>query len=326
MLYTADGALVPVADAVAPEAVLRAKADASDETLKEHRRLLYVALTRAKDRLYVAGFQNRRGVRDGSWYALCARAAEAVGTEVERDGETVRVLGELADDAAEPRLPFETPPLALKPWLDRPARKERADPRLIHPSEASGEDEPAPSKRPAVRFRRGQLVHVLLARLPELPEAKRRAAALRYLKARGVDDPDALADETLRVLNDPRFAPAFAAASRAEVGLTAQLPELGPTARVNGRIDRLAITENEVLIVDFKTNRPPPANEAELARLYKTQMALYRAAAAKVFPGKRIACALVWTEGPSLMPLTDALLEAEMGRIAAHIDFAAPRS
>ncbi|MBV9992945.1 MAG: double-strand break repair helicase AddA [Alphaproteobacteria bacterium] len=319
LLYSGDAALFPVADDIAPDAVKRAKTEASEETLKEHRRLLYVALTRAKDRLYVAGFENKRGTREGSWYALCARAAQAVGTQVERDGETVRVLGDLTDEAAEPRLPFEAPPLTLKPWLDRPVAKERADPRMIQPSEASGEDEPAPSRRPATRFRRGQLVHTLLARLPEIPEEKREAMALRFLKARGVEDGEQLARETLRVLNDPRFAAAFARGSRAEVGLTAKLPELGPTARVNGRIDRLAITENEVLIVDYKTNRPPPASEAELARLYKTQMALYRAAAAKVFKGKRIACALVWTEGPSLMPLSDGLLDAEMSRIAARI-------
>jgi ATP-dependent helicase/nuclease subunit A len=49
-------------------------------------------------------------------------------------------------------------------------------------------------------------------------------------------------------------------------------------------------------------------------------MALYRAAAARIFPGKRIACALVWTEGPILMPLNEAFLEAETSRIRARLD------
>ncbi len=126
-------------------------------------------------------------------------------------------------------------------------------------------------------------------------------------------------DETLAVLNDPEFAAAFAPGSRAEIGLVADLPELGPGARVNGRIDRLAVTDDEVLIVDFKTNRPPPAAEADVAAVYRTQMALYRAAARKVFPGKRIACALVWTEGPRLMRLSDTLLDAELARISARL-------
>jgi ATP-dependent helicase/nuclease subunit A len=318
LLYTDEVALFPVADEAAPEPVKRAKLAAAEETLKEHRRLLYVALTRARDRLYVAGFENKRGVRDGSWYALCEQAAKDVCTPVERDGETVLVLGSTEEEDAQPLLPLDAPPLALAPWTRTPAPAERARPRFIRPSEASGEDEPAvPPPRTDKRFRRGQLVHALLARLPEIAAEDRYDAALRYLSARGAEGAEALAGQTLRVLDDPAFAPAFAPGSRAEIGLVADLPELGDGARINGRIDRLAVTDDEVLIIDFKTNRPPPLREDDLPRITRTQMALYRAAAAKIFPDRRIACALVWTEGPSLMPLSDGLLDAEMARIAA---------
>ena len=313
LLYTEDSALFPMAEGLAPEAVRSAKAAAVEETLKEHRRLLYVALTRAKDRLYVAGFENKRGVKDGSWYALCRAAAEKIGEKVERGGETVLVLGDRADEDAEPLLPLDAPPLHLESWVTTPAPKEEPAPRFLRPSEEAGTEEPSVlPPRDDKRFRRGQLVHTLLARLPEIPKARRRAAALRYLKARDAEEPEALTDETIRVLNDPAFAEAFAPGSRAEIGLVADLDGLG---RINGRIDRLAVSDEEVLIVDFKTNRPPPAREEDLARIYRTQMALYRAAAAKIFPHKRIACALVWTEGPSLMPLSDALLDTEMARI-----------
>jgi ATP-dependent helicase/nuclease subunit A len=316
LLYTEDGVLFPVAEGSAPEPVSRAKALAVEETLKEHRRLLYVALTRAKDRLYVAGFENRRGVRDGSWYALCRAAAERIATPIEEDGETILVLGDRADEEAEPLLPLAAPPLTLDDWVTSLATKENPAPRFVRPSEEAGMDEPAVlPPRDDRRFRRGQLVHTLLARLPEIEPANRRAAALRYLKARDAADPDSLTEETLRVLSDPAFAAAFAPGSRAEIGLVADLDGLG---RVNGRIDRLAVSEHEILIVDFKTNRPPPARETDLAQIYRTQMALYRAAAARIFPSRRIACALVWTEGPHLMPLSDALLDAEMARIEAR--------
>ncbi|HWA90619.1 MAG TPA: double-strand break repair helicase AddA [Rhizomicrobium sp.] len=318
LLYTDDAALFPMADEAAPEPVKRAKLAAAEETLREHRRLLYVALTRARDRLYVAGFENKKGVREGSWYALCEQAAKSVCAPVERDGETVLALGSLTEEDAEPMLPLDAPPLALAPWVRAAAPAERVRPRFIRPSEASGEEEPPlPPPRTNKRFRRGQLVHALLAHLPDVPEEKRPDMALRYLTAHGAEDAEALAAQTLRVLSDPAFAAAFAPGSRAEIGLVADLPELGDGARVNGRIDRLAFTESEVLIVDFKTNRPPPKREDELARITRTQMALYRAAAARIFPGRRIACALVWTEGPSLMPLSDALLDAEMARIWA---------
>src|SRR5215469_14218469 len=114
----------------------------------------------------------------------------------------------------------------------------------------------------------------------------------------------------------PSGAP-FSPQSRAEVPIVADLGELG---RVNGRIDRLAVDGDGVLIVDFKTNRPPPRSEEAVAPLYRTQMALYRAAAQRIFPAKRIACGLVWTDGPTLMPLSDHLLDAEMRRIRARLD------
>ena len=86
------------------------------------------------------------------------------------------------------------------------------------------------------------------------------------------------------------------------------------------RIDRLAVTDDEVLAIDFKTNRPPPARAEDVSTVYLAQMALYRAALSKIFPGRRIATALVWTEGPRLMRLPEPLLEAEIGRIRARLE------
>ena len=323
LLYTDDGALFPLADAMAPAAVKRAKQAAEAETLKEHRRLLYVALTRARDRLYICGFEGRNGVKPGSWYELARRAAHAAGVEVARGDETVHVLGDTDEEAAEPRLPLDAPPLELPAWTRRPAPVEPVSPRLIRPSQTSDAGEPAVDPplagKSARRLRRGVLVHALLARLPEVAAKKRRAVALEFLKARAAgEEAGALADETIRVLNDPVFAPAFAPASRAEIGIVADFPELGEGARINGRIDRLAVGDEQILIVDFKTNRPPPAREEDLPRIYARQMALYRAALAKIYPRRRIACALVWTQGPSLMPLSDALLDGELRRIAAR--------
>ena len=100
------------------------------------------------------------------------------------------------------------------------------------------------------------------------------------------------------------------------MAVTAQLPELG-NVRISGQIDRLAVTPETVLIADFKTNRPPPESAEETPRLYRTQMALYRAALQKIYPSKRVDCALVWTDGARLMPLSGALLDVEIDRIAA---------
>jgi ATP-dependent helicase/nuclease subunit A len=321
LLYTGDMFLYPAPKSDASRPIQAAKDAARQRMLEERRRLLYVALTRAKDRLVICGFETKKGVAPDSWYALAERAAKEIGAEVVRDDETILALGDDLERGV-PSAPIAAADIpSLPAWTQAMAPAEYAAPRLIRPSEASDDDEP-PARSPhnVQRFRRGLLVHALLARLPEIDPATRRDIALKFLHAqRDVNDADAIVDETLRVLNDPQFAAAFAPGSRAEAGLVADLPELGEGARINGRVDRLAVTDDEVLIVDFKTNRPPPLREEDLPQIYRTQMALYRAGATKIFPGRRIACALVWTEGPRLMPLSAALLDAELARISARL-------
>lgn len=319
LLYHDDGVLFPLSDAEAPDIVKAAKLEAEAESLREHRRLFYVALTRARDRLYVCGFQNKKGISQGSWYELARAAAERLGVKVSRgDGEIV-TIGTLDEETGGAEAPASEK-MPLPDWIAATAPNEPISPRLIRPSEAVGIDPPTFSPRGNSRFRRGLLVHELLARLPEIAPPKRRELALRYAMTKGAKDADALVDETLAVLNDPAFAAAFAPGSQAEAGLVAELPELGAHARVNGRIDRLAVTDREVLILDFKTNRPAPKFEAQVPEVYLAQMALYRAAAARIFPQKRIVCGLVFTDGPRLLQLSDVVLDAQMASMAARLD------
>jgi ATP-dependent helicase/nuclease subunit A len=190
----------------------------------------------------------------------------------------------------------------------------------VRPSDAAEAYQPAPIspiEDDGARFKRGLLVHALLAHLPEVEEAEREGRALAYLKREGIDQAGAKAivAESFAVLHHPEFAPLFTASSRAEVGVTALLPEHG-NLRVSGQIDRLAVTDDAVLIADFKTNRPPPKTVEDTPAIYLAQMALYRAALARIYPGKRIECALIWTVGPWLMKLPAALLDAEMAKLA----------
>jgi len=329
-LYTDDGVVFPLAAGKSPRAVKAAKEAAEAASLRERRRLLYVALTRAKDRLYICGFENKNGVRDGSWYRLTEKAAHSLGVAVQRGDETHYVIGEADTETVEQAaLPFAER-IALPDWAKTAPKAERAAARIIRPSDAL--DEPAVSSplnaKGEARFRRGLLVHAMLARLPEVARDQRRATALAFLAARDVaqDEAEALADHTLAVIDHADFAEAFGPNARAEVPIFADLPELGGGVRTIGRIDRLAVTGGRVLAIDFKTNRPPPEKLEDVPQIYVAQMALYRAALAKVFPGRRIACALVWTEGPSLMELPEARLEAEIGRIRARLDHEGVRS
>jgi ATP-dependent helicase/nuclease subunit A len=323
LLYTDDGAFFPLAAARAPDVVERAKRAVAEESLKEHRRLLYVALTRPRDRLHICGFEGKHGVRDGAWYPLMEHAARRVGIPVAREDGMQYVIGE-ADFEPSLQAHVHVPPVVLPPWVHAVPATEQAGPRLIRPSQAAGAEEPAVASPIAAsaRFARGQLIHTLLARLPALPASEWQEAARSFLAKQAVplEDIPALIDETLRVLAHPDFAHVFTPKARAEVGIIAELPELAPGARISGRLDRLFVGRDHVLAVDFKTNRPPPATVRDVPALYLTQMALYRAALAKMFPDRPIDCALVWTFGPSLMPLPGAILDGEIGRISARLD------
>jgi ATP-dependent helicase/nuclease subunit A len=325
-LLHADGeVLFPLPKQDAPEIVRKARAAANEELLREHRRLLYVALTRARDRLCICGFAGKTGVKPGSWYEFAQAAAREL--DVARSDDEIRIVGTVTDEAGEKETAVQTRE-ALPTWLTRPAPPEPSSPRLIRPSDISGDTPPAisPLGAGAARFKRGNVVHALLARLPEIAPERRRDVALKFVRASGLKEAEALVAETLAVLDDPQFAAAFGPGSQAEAGLLAELPELGEGARINGRIDRLAVSDHEVLILDFKTNRPPPADEAAVPPIYLAQMALYRAGARKVFPERRVVCGLVFTDGPRLLQLSDVVLDAQLAGISARLDHGPPRS
>jgi ATP-dependent helicase/nuclease subunit A len=110
----------------------------------------------------------------------------------------------------------------------------------------------------------------------------------------------------MAVLRHPDFAPIFGPGSRAEVPLTALL-----SGRVvSGQVDRLLITDSEILVVDYKTNRLPPLKVAEVEVVYLRQLASYRAALIELYPDKTIFCALLWTDGPHLMAIEADILSA----------------
>ncbi len=331
LLFAGDDVIFTLSTAEAPEAVKRAKERAKAEALKEHKRLLYVALTRAKDRLCICGFENKRGVARDSWYELAERATKACGREIVRDGKTLFAFGAADLEPHTGAVAAADGATELPAWAQSMPGPEPETPRLIRPFDAADATDIVSSplsEGSARRFRRGILIHALLAGLPQAEPGRREAMARKFLAAHHVPDGDidALVAETLKVLNHPVFAPAFGENSRAEVSVIADLPHIGEGARVSGRIDRLAVSDGEVLIVDFKTNRPPPTKTDDVPQLYRAQMALYREALAKIYPGRRIVAALVWTDGPGLMPLPDAMLDAEIGHIRARLDSGASRS
>jgi ATP-dependent helicase/nuclease subunit A len=119
-----------------------------------------------------------------------------------------------------------------------------------------------------------------------------------------------IAFESLAIVRDPRFAPLFAENSLAEVPVVARIGEGETAFDMEGQIDRLAILDDGLLILDYKTNRPPPTRVEDVAPAYVGQLAAYRLALRAMFPGKPVRAALLWTDGPHLMEISSTLLEA----------------
>jgi len=328
ILYTDDCLYFGVPKASETVPVAEAKAQAQRAEMREYRRLLYVALTRARDWLILCGYETKRGMHKDAWYPYLHAAAARIGKEeINDEGESVIVLGaEMPTKPSTKRKDTKkdrsTP---LPTFLSTLPRADEIRRQIVRPSDALGntpdESEPAAlsplTDSSGQRFRRGLLIHALLAMLPNVPPPERARTGRHYLSSRGVQDEDAgaLMDEVIGVLDDSEFASLFNEHSRGEIAITAALPELGIGVSVSGQIDRLALSENKIMIADFKTNRPAPHSVEKIPAIYRAQMALYRAALSKIYPGKHISCALIWTDGPRAMRLPDSLLDEEFQKI-----------
>jgi ATP-dependent helicase/nuclease subunit A len=313
-----------------PPCVANARNAMLEETEHEYRRLLYVAMTRAADRLIIAGCMpgNRNSVREDSWYDLIQRGlanSDLVFEEIPAGDGVVKSYRRADDATPETAATLEvaaSPPPSLPEWLHTLAAPEPIIDRRLRPSDSGMEEGKTfrSGESLALRARallRGVLVHRLLQSLPDIPTARRRDAARGYL-ARNAgdwtdDDREALAAEVLALIEDPRFAAVFAAGSRAEVSIVGRLERPGrPPALVSGQIDRLVVTPGEVLIIDYKTNHAPPQLAAEAPPAYVRQLALYRAVLQKLYPLLPVRAALLWTETPDLMEILTPALDAAL--------------
>jgi len=307
-------------------AIEAARGDIRSAEEAESYRLLYVAMTRARDRLYVTGFENRskRGRDDGCWYDIvrsalegeAERAADAEGREILRLVEARgAVVAPQRTDAAATVAP---PPLPR--WLTKPAPQEAA-PQTARPSAKGGAPaQPGQGGAPAEAARlRGEIIHLLLERLPAIRREDRRAEAERLmvdavaiipgveLEAQAREE---MIETALGIVETPDFAHLFASGSRAEVPIAAALPPeaMEGGIHMSGRIDRLVVRGEDVLIIDYKTDLRIPETPEAAPEGYVAQLAAYRAALERIFAEKEVRAFILWTGAPSLMEIPEALL------------------
>ena len=306
-----------------------ARAFEAERQAHEALRLLYVALTRARDRVIVAGRlpgNAKGGAPDpASWYARIEAAFDRPGIAA-----GIRLVGEVRRFGADPvPAPAFRTAVAVHPapdWIGRappaePPSARYAAPSTLAEAERGAAPSPLAESHGLGRFRRGELIHKLLEVLPDLPPAAWADGAAKLLaKASDLDGDQRaeMAAAALAGLEDPRFAEVFGPGSVAEAAIAGGAPDLPADLRISGRIDRITITPGRVLVVDFKTNRPAPERIEDADRAYVVQMAVYVAVLRALYPGRRVEAALVWTDGPKLMPVPEFLIDQTLVRIRAE--------
>ncbi len=310
-----------------PALIAELRDQARARAMAEYERLLYVAMTRARDRLYICGFHNRPedALPPQCWYLRVAPVLRQIGkSRTDPEGRIIWFYegvepgtGEFPEDE-EDEATFEP----LPEWIDTlPAAAATDVPELkpsrrpaAHPQETIN----PPLRGGAGRDRaRGVHIHRLLEALPGLDPAAREAAARRYLAmpghgldARGQED---ILSSTVAVLDHGEFRDVFSPEGLAEVSIAAQvkLPD-GREAAMAGRIDRLLVREHDVLVVDYKASRPPPRTLADIDPAYIRQLALYRLALASIYPQKTVRGAILWTESLKLMEVPAGLMDTAL--------------
>lgn len=301
----------PTSDAL-PKACEEAKHVLQTRGDEEYRRLLYVALTRAEDRLYIGGHKGTRPIIEESWYRYVENAFNTLkGVQTtEQNGIIIKSFSNPALDQPD-RQATEThtaeKEFSTPNWLFKPMPEEAFPPRPLTPSRPSGDKEQTLSPLEAIkdnRFKRGNITHKLLQILPDVTHEKREDRAKAYVSQPAHDlskhVQDDIIKEVMDILNNSDFTPIFGTNSVAEAPITGLLKD---NRLVSGQIDRLLVTETTVFIIDYKSNRPSPENIKDVPKIYYNQMKAYADVMREIYPKHIIKAALLWTDKCQLMEI-----------------------
>ena len=288
--------------------------------MEEHRRLLYVAMTRAEERLYIAGFEGKRTRPESCWHNRVSAAIAPWLEEVpadEGEGTVLRTPGwqsRRADGPAQPAASGE----ALPDWIATGALPETVTaPRAPSGLVAHGPAMRGPPREGPAGTERGTVIHRLLEAVPETdPEALAGALQrMAQVMAPGWSEADRhkATGEVLALARDPALKPVFAPVGRSEVTIAGTVDGV----LLAGQIDRLVVGDDEVLVIDYKSDRKVPAIAAESPAGYLVQLAAYRVLIRQIHGDKPVRAALLWTSGPVFMEIPSSLLDDHTKLIAA---------
>jgi ATP-dependent helicase/nuclease subunit A len=287
----------------------------------ERRRLLYVAMTRAEKWLIVAGAGEAKA--DESWHKAISdgmEAAEAVPIETPAGIGARYSFGDwsaLSEAVAKPSTTTEAKRMDLGPIADLPLRKTTISPSDLGGAKVlPGATEGELGERALAA---GTVLHRLLELLPEIPDCDREATAQRIcdgmIETALAGGAGPLIETAVALIREPSLADIFTPDAICEVAFSAHLPALGD-APVFGTIDRLVVGPDDVLVIDYKSNRSVPNSPERIPDRILRQLGAYAAAMAQIYPDRTIRTAILWTEGRGLMEVPPDLTDAALGRAA----------
>ncbi len=306
----------------------------------EYRRLLYVGMTRAEDRLMVCGYHGVRGLARDTWYSLITDALKPECQIADYDvpgveGDILRYrANDLPPIKADHAIAGETIEETVVPQeLRQNLPPEEPLPRPFAPSGAAAlvESENQPTDRtsspvlgeaaqPGFAIERGIITHRLLQELPEIDDANRIEVAKRYIERHGAGWSEQQRSSTLnsvmRILDDPQFQSIFLPGSRSEVALAGHLTVNGRLRAVSGKIDRIVVGDKAVQIIDYKTNRSPPRNVRQIPADYIAQIAIYAELLGQIYPERKISAGLLFTETPEMFEIPETVMAEALERLA----------
>jgi len=333
---------------------------------EEYRRTLYVAMTRAEDRLIVCSYCGKKPEKD-SWSRLIYDALSYQLKEIEGPSDSIAAwryskhndelafivepepksegieLQELPQYLRQKMAPEHALPRPLTPsrsgaFIENDFSNELSDPRRSPLLEADfNQDFIAVREKNSIGERlaltkpidytlrkqsrngyaieRGIVIHKILQYLPDIPQQERPHFVERMINRVPYlwndEQKQHIAKDILSVISFPQLKEFFDQEGKSEVAIMGRVTIRGAVKPVSGQIDRIRITDDKVLIGDYKTG-PVPSDTKTHAPGYIAQMALYRALVKPLYPDKSVEVFLIYTQGPKIFKVDDLILDQAM--------------
>ncbi len=295
------------------------------EDYNEYLRLLYVALTRAEDELYIL---SKEPVQKGSWYDLITRYGEqyekkqAYLQPIFKEKVEVLCVNANYPYIYKKRDYFDVPVISLPPNLsmsfqcplssfqhpflssqcltlgsskkeEKPASATHSSISFQHVTLESSEKEgaewiPVSSTGMTDGYTRGLIIHNILQYMPKIEKERRKNWVRKYLdNINTSEDKDEIYSKILAF--NEKYGYLFDLGGKSEIALSGIID--GEPVLV--RLDRLCITQDKAIIIDYKSHRNVSVS---LLNEIKKQMLTYKTLVQEIYPNKQVECVVIWVE------------------------------